>query len=122
MMVDFKIDEEEDVDVSLRLSRRTPSGDLEAIPLAPNLTEITIIVKVDPDDTDVSPKFDYKMSAGEVSVTNDGTIAGSEFSQILIHVAGADQTPAGYYYYKCEVTRAGKTETVDKGWWHIENV
>jgi len=122
MMVDFRLDENEDADISLRLSRRTPDGNLESIPLAPNLTEIAIIVKNDPDDLDSTPKFDYKLSAGEIAVTNDGTIAGAEFSQILIHAVAVDQTPFGSYYYHCEVTRAGKTETVDKGWWHIENV
>ena len=121
-MVDFKVDELEDVDLKLRLSRRTPTGDLEPVVLSPNLTEIAVIVKVDPDDLDTSPKFDYKLSAAEVVVDNDGTGVGATYSQITIKVAAADQTPAGYYYYHTEVTRAGKTETVDKGWWHIENV
>jgi len=121
-MVDFKVDELEDVDLTLRLSRRKPDGGLEAIPLAPGLTEIAVIVKVDPDDPDATPKFDYKYSASEVVVANDGTAVGAEYSQITIKAVAADQTPYGSYYYHTEVTRSGKTETVDKGWWHIENV
>jgi hypothetical protein len=120
-MREIKIDEGEDLDVFLRYKRRVPGGnDTTAFSLV-GVGAISLVVKPTLAGDDVANDlFTYTMAAGDIIVTNDGS-GGAEFSEIKVKTKGVDQLVPGNYYYKVKVTINGRTETIDKGIWRVEN-
>lgn len=120
-MKEVRVDEGEDVDVFFRYKRRV-SGSTSTTPLdLSGASAIELIVKNSLADDDVTEdKFTYSVASGDIIVTDDG-VGGSSYSEIKVKVKGVDQTPPGNYYFKTKVTKASRTETIDKGIWRIEN-
>lgn len=118
----IEVFEGDDKLITVRLRRRDPDGTLNPLDLSGN-TAITFTVKADPKDTTVL--FDYTLADGEIVVTDDGSGAADEYSELTIQFLGTDTSGRGgkKLRYALKWTNAGgKGETVAYGPLLVANI
>lgn len=119
----IKVREGNDPLLTIRLKQRNPDGTFS--PYILTAASIEFIVKADPDNTDVvgagGAKFNYSTTGGQIAIVDDGASIGDEFSVLTVQCAALDLV-AGIDYYKLNVEKGGRKETVMFGPFEVENV
>ena len=106
----------------LTFQGKTQLADGSLVPyLLSGAPAIVMVAKLSRNDVDGSAVFTYSIALGQIAITADGTVVGAKYSEFTVQVVAADTAVPRNLFYRIDVVKAGKPDTIKKGYFLIEN-
>lgn len=119
MSENIVVDEGEAPLLTFQIKEKLLNGTTRAWSLL-GVDEIVFLTKSDLDLTTVV--FDYRMTDGEIHITEDGIDPTDEYSEVTVQMKAADTVTPQNLFYWLRLFRGTRNDDVKKGFLEITNV